>query len=123
MSKQKQRVEIHPMDDGIIELRHFGDPQSDRPYCWKMPVNEAVGLTKWWVREGVNLKKRELPVDGVKSGSVVVSMCTLKTVVVRATSPYGRPTFRGYSLPREVVDSLAVLIGRDAHSAQQEGTS
>ena len=110
MSKQEQRIEIKSSDDGLIELRFFDKPRSNRYYSWELLLNEANGLAKWWDNGGACIKKRELPVDGVRSGKVLISMFTLARVEVRAIDRLGRSGFRVYSIPRKAVELLVVSL-------------
>jgi hypothetical protein len=112
MSKQEQRIEIKSSDDGLIELRYYDKQRSIRYYSWELSLNEANDLTKWWDSGGACIRKRELPVDGVKSGKVLISMCTLTRIEIRAINRLGRSTFRVLSIPRKAVELLVVYLKR-----------
>ena len=112
MSKQEQRIEIKSSDDGLIELRYYDKPRSIRYYSWELSLNEANDLANWWDNGGTCIRKRELPVDGVKSGKVLISMFTLMRIEVRAINRLGRSTFRVYSIPRKAVELLVVYLKR-----------
>ena len=116
MSKQNQRVEIEHTNDSTIELRYFDDPKKVRCYSWKMPINEAHDLAKWWENEGKQLRKRQLPVVSHKFGSILITMFTHVGVDIRGFHRYGGLRLLGYSLPGEVVKCLSIWLqdGKDA---------
>lgn len=118
MNKKKQPVEIKRLDDGIVELRYYDNPKSDRYFSWKMPIHEANDLVRWWDNEGIRLKKRQLPVVDYRCGSVLISMNTQARVEVRAFDQYGRLKNLGYSLPRKVVEYLSVWL-KDVQQARK----
>ena len=123
MGKQEQRIEIKSSDDGLIELRYFDKPRSNRYYSWELPLNEANDLAKWWDNGGACIRKRELPVDGVRSGKVLISMSSLARVEVRAIDRLGRSGFRAYSIPRTAVELLVVSLkegGQLRHSNSEK---
>ena len=120
MNKKKQPVEIKRLDDGIVELRYYDNPSSDRYFSWKMPIHEANDLVRWWDNEGIRLKKRQLPVVDYRCGSVLISMNTQARVEVRAFDQYGRLKTLGYSLPRTVVECLGIWL-QDAQQSQKSG--
>lgn len=103
----------------VIELRYFDDSGCDRCYCWKMPINEAVGLTKWWENKGMQIRRRRLPVVKHKFGSVLISMFTRARVDVQGFGQYGGLKLLGYSLPRKVVEYLGALL-QDRNSFFEE---
>jgi hypothetical protein len=112
MNKQEQHIEIKSSDDGLIELRYYDKPGSIRYYSWELSLNEANDLAKWWDNGGARFRKMELPVDGVKSGKVLIAMFTLARVEVRAINRLGRSTFPVYSIPRKAVELLVAYLKR-----------
>ncbi len=110
MSRQKQRVEIKPSDNGVIELRYYDRPRSSRYCSWEMPADEARDLARWWKNEGANIENGQLPVTNKKFGKVLISMVGRTRVEVRPIDRFGRPKFRAYSLPRAVIESLIASL-------------
>ena len=116
MSKQDERVKIEKVEDEIVELRYFEQSKGNGYYSWKMPLNEANDLARWWENEGVQIMKRQLPIVERKFGSILISMFKQSSVEMRTTDQYGRTMFRGYSLPRKVVEYLIVWLQDGQHS-------
>ena len=116
MSKQDERAKIEKVEDDIVELRYFDQSKANSYYSWKMPINEANDLARWWENEGVQIKKRQLPIVDRKFSSILISMFTQSTVEMRTIDQYGRTMFRGYSLPRKVVEHLLVWLQDGQHS-------
>ena len=110
MNTQKQRVEIKPSYDGVIELRYYDGLRSSRYYSWEMTVDEANDLARWWENEGAAIKNGQLPVIDKKFGKVLISMFAQTRVEVRPIDRFGRPKLRAYSLPRVVIESLAASL-------------
>ena len=52
MHRHKQPMEIEHTETGMIEIRYFDDPKRSSYLCWKIPINEAESLAKWWAIEG-----------------------------------------------------------------------
>ena len=103
MSEHNERVEFKQLEDDIVELRYFDQPQSNSFFSWKMPIDEANDLAKWWKNEGSQIKKEQLPVIDHRFGNILISMITQTGVWVRAFDQYWRLRSTGYSLPRKVV--------------------
>ena len=121
MSRQEQRVEVKPSDDGVIELRYYDRLRSSRYYSWEMPSEEANELARWWKNEGADIKKGQLPIINKKFGNVLISMFAQARVEVRPIDRFGRPKLRAYSLPRAVVELLiASLEGVRPGSSEKE---
>jgi len=110
MNTQKQRVEIKPSYDGVIELRCFDRLGSSKYYCWEIPVDKANDLARWWETEGVDIMDGQLPIIDKKYGKVLISMFTRARVEARPIDRFGRPKFRAYSLPRAVIESLVTFL-------------
>ena len=107
MHRQKQPIKIEHTETGKIEIRYFDDPKRSSYLCWKIPINEAESLAKWWAIEGSKIRKKQLPVREKKFGSVLISMFTCSGLVnVKGLVKYGKPNMLGYSLPRAVVKKL-----------------
>ena len=49
MSKQRQRIESKPSDEGAIELCCFDKPKRQRHFSRKIAVNQADELERLWV--------------------------------------------------------------------------
>lgn len=106
MNKQNVQVEINKKEDGIVELRYFDEPNLNSPFCWKIPIQEADDLAKWWLTDGVQIRKEDTPVLNRRCDRILISMFTLEGVEVRVLNQYGKLKLRGYSLPRKVVEYL-----------------
>ena len=110
MSKRDERAEFKQLEDDIVELRYFDQPQSNSFFSWKMPINEANDLAKWWDNEGVQVEKRQLPLIDYRFGIVLISMLTHIRVEAGGFDGYGRLKHYRYSLPRKVVEELGVWL-------------
>ena len=106
MNKERQRIEVRPSDNGVIELRYFDRPRSNRYYCWKMTTRQVNDLLRWWQNGGSQIGKEQLPVIDLKFGQSLISMFTPTWIEVRAIGRYGQPKFEAYSLPKAVVTLL-----------------
>ena len=120
MNKQKQRVEIKPSGDGVIKLRYFDTPRSNRYCSWKMPANEVNDIVRWWENEGIQIRKRHLAIIDSRCGSVLISIFTQTRVEVRAFDQYGCLKTLGYSLSRTVVECLGIWL-QDGQQSQKSG--
>ncbi len=107
MNKQNGQVEISKKEDGLVELRYFDKPNVNSPFSWKIPIQEADDLAKWWLTDGTQICKEDVPVLNRRSGRVLISMFTLEGVEVRVLNQYGKLKLRGYSLPVKVVEDVA----------------
>ena len=116
MSKQDERVEFKKLEDSIIEFHYFDHPKANSNLSWKIPVNEANDLAKWWENKGMQIRKRQLPVVEHKFGNVLISMFTHTRVDVRGFGQYGGLKLLGYSLPRKVVECLCVWLQEGQHT-------
>ena len=110
MSKRDGRVEFEKMEDDIVELRYFDQPKTNSNFSWKMPINEANDLARWWENKGMQIRKRQLPIVEHKFESVLISMFTHARVDVRGFDQYGGLKLLGYSLPRKVVECLSIWL-------------
>jgi len=108
--KQNGRAEFEKLKGSIIELRYFDHPKAEKCFSWKMPVNEANDLVRWWKKEGMQTGKNQLPIVEHKFRNVLVSMPTHTRIEVRGFNQYGRLKMLGYSLPRKAVESLSVWL-------------
>ncbi|MCK5256645.1 MAG: hypothetical protein KAQ81_11515 [Deltaproteobacteria bacterium] len=102
-----EQVEINKKEDGIVELRYFDRPNVSSPFSWKIPIQEADDLAKWWLTDGVQIRKEDVPVLNRRCGRILISMFTSSFVEVRVLNQYGKLKLRGYSLPVEVVENVA----------------
>ena len=116
MSKQDGRAEFKKSEESIIELRYFDHPKAETYFSWKMPVNEANDLVRWWEKEGMQIKKTQLPIVEHKLRNVLISMFTYAGVDVRGFDRYGGLKPLGYSLPRTVVECLSVWLQEEQHT-------
>ena len=116
MNKQNGQVEINKKEDGIVELRYFDRPNVSGCYSWKMPIHEADDLGKWWLTDGVQIRKEDIPVLSHRCGNVLISMFTHTRVDVRGFNQYGGLKMLGYSLPRKVVECLSVWLQDGLHT-------
>ena len=116
MNEQNERVEFKKLEDSIIELRYFDHPKAETYFSWKMPVNEANDLVRWWEKEGMQIKKTQLPIVKQKFRNVLISMFTQTRIDVQGFNQYGGLKMLGYSLPRKVVECLSVWLQEGQHT-------
>jgi hypothetical protein len=110
VGRQKERVEVKPSYDGVVELRYYDRLRSSRYYSWEIPVDETNELARWWKNEGKDIENDQLPIVEKKPGKVLISMFVQTRVEMRPLGRFGRPKFRTYSLPRTVVESLVTFL-------------
>ena len=118
MGKQHERVEFEKLEDDIVKLRYFDRAKTKSCYSWKIPLNEANDLAKWWEKEGVHIRKRQFPIIKHKFGSILITMHTHSSVDVRGFDQYGGLKTLGHSLPRKVVECLSVWL-QDGQQSQK----
>ncbi|MBM4103142.1 MAG: hypothetical protein FJ263_03705 [Planctomycetes bacterium] len=110
MSKQDKGVKFKKLEDNVIELRYFDRPNANSYFSWKMPINEVNDLARWWKNEGMHVKKKQLPMNEHKFGSILISMFTHARVDIRGFDRYGGVKLLGYSLPLKVVEHLGIWL-------------
>ena len=108
--KQDERVEFKNLEENIIELRYFDRPKANSYFSWKIPINEVNDLAGWWKNEGMQIKKKQLPIVEHKFGSILISMFTHARVDIRGFDRYGGLKLLGYSLPIKVVEHLGIWL-------------
>ena len=116
MSKQDGRAEFKKSEESIIEPRYFDHPKAETYFSWKMPVNEANDLVRWWEKEGMQIKKTQLPIVKQKFRNVLISMFTQTRIDVQGFNQYGGLKMLGYSLPKKVVECLSVWLQDRQHT-------
>ena len=116
MNKQDRRVELEKLKDGIVELRYYDRPKISSYLYWQIPINEAVDLAKWWLTDGVQIRKEDIPVLHRRCGNVLISMFTHTRIDVRGSNQHGGLRLLGYSMPRKVVECLSVWLQDGQHT-------
>ena len=122
---ESSRTSIRPNPNGDwprVDPTAYVDPiaqvigKAETYFSWKMPVNEANDLVRWWEKEGMQIRKRQLPVVEHKFKSVLISMFTHASVDIRGFDQYGVLKLLGYSLPRKVVECLSVWMQKGQYT-------
>ena len=119
MSKQHVAAQFKRLEDDIVELRYFDQSKSSGYLSWEMPISEATDLARWWEKEGMHLRKRQLPVIGHKFGNILISILTHARVDMRGFDLYGGLKTLGYSLPIKVVECLSIGYRTNSNSRNQ----
>ena len=116
---ESSRTSIRPNPNGDwprVDPTAYVDPiaqvigKAETYFSWKMPVNEANDLVRWWEKEGLQIKKNQLPIVEHKFRNVLISMFTQTRIDVQGFNQYGGLKMLGYSLPRKVVECLSVWL-------------
>lgn len=107
--------------DGVLELRYFETRSSNRFLSWKLDLDEARDLARWWTSHGERILPRDLPIRQIRAGGVLISMFALGFLDARGLDKLGRPKMHGYSLPREVVELLAIQMAKAQRERKPSG--
>ena len=113
MSDSRLPVEIHKRENGSLDincldtLTCLDNPIGEGRLFWRMPIQEAVDLARWWRMENNDVKNGPKEIRNKKVGSVLVSMFVPTLIHVRGLGKFGNITIVGYSFPRAVVEYLA----------------
>lgn len=105
-----QHAEIHPLDENTVELRYLEGPRSVPYRAWTMPIQEAADLVEWWTQEGVCLRGSHTPIRNHRVGTILISVCSFTTILVRSLDKYGNLKPAGYDIPLAVVEELAAYM-------------
>jgi len=107
----KFNCEIFPAGIGQCEIRFWDGPDSTYR-SWTMSAQEMSDLLHWWHQEGH--AESGSPVKQWRRGSILISMPSHSSVHVQGFYPNGKPRMFGYSLPTELVETLADRFGKFA---------
>ena len=110
MHKQKPHVEILSKDGTGLELRFWDRSQGPGYLSWHLEQKVAKALVEWWTEAGHMLKTGDLPINGCRYGSLIISMTVLSTVAIRTLNCHGKVQPLGCELPRDVIESLVYWL-------------